>query len=85
MNHFKDQWIKYKISELHPKDITHYGSLYGIDVSHEEAVALLHLVKTNQWSLDDKDSLLHLLHNAKKAVTPKTYQLLEKLFHEYIR
>ncbi|MFB4166166.1 DUF2624 family protein [Alteribacillus sp. JSM 102045] len=84
MNRFKDQYIKYKISELHPKDLVHYGALYGVTVSDDEAAALLKLVKSSNWSTDNKQSMTNLLHEAKEIVSPKTYVVLEQLFKDFI-
>ncbi|SDH48617.1 Protein of unknown function [Alteribacillus persepolensis] len=84
MNHFKEQWIKYKLSELHPNDLIHYGKLYGITVSYEEAAKLLELVQTSSWSIDDKQSLHNLLEKAEKIVAPQTYALMQELFNHFI-
>ncbi|WP_158735082.1 DUF2624 family protein [Alteribacillus sp. YIM 98480] len=84
MNRFKDQWIKYKISELHPKDLIHYGALYGVTVSFEEASDLLHLVQSSHWSIDDKQSMTNILEEAKETVSPETYALLKQLFKNFI-
>lgn len=85
VNQFKEQWIKYKLSELHPKDLIQYGSLYGIKVKPSEASALLHLVKTSQWSLADKKSIETLLFQAEEMVSKETYQVLKQLFNDYVR
>lgn len=84
MNEWKEKWIKYKISQLHPKDLIHYGSMYGLTVSHDEATKLLTLVKQSNWSLNDKKSLKRLLVEAKQIVSPPAYQVLKELYDEYL-
>ncbi|WP_240376626.1 DUF2624 family protein [Bacillus piscicola] len=84
MNPFKDQLIKYKISELHPNDLIQYGRLYGANVSFQEASALLEIVQHREWSTSDKQSMYALLREAKSNVSSKTYEVLEKLFQDYV-
>lgn len=84
MNEWKEQWIKYKISQLHPKDLIHYGAMYGLSVSYQEAAQILQLVQQSNWSLNDKQSLETLLQQAKQIVSPQAYQVLKELYDEYL-
>ncbi|RSL34502.1 DUF2624 family protein [Salibacterium salarium] len=84
MNLFKDQWIKYKISELHPMDLVHYGKLYGVTISLDEAEKILNVVQHSNWSMDDESSLHALLANIKPIVSKDAYSVITKLFHHYI-
>ncbi|RSL30913.1 DUF2624 family protein [Salibacterium salarium] len=83
MNHFKDQWIKYKISELHPLDLVHYGKLYGVTISLEESTKILEIVQHSNWNINDKSSLHALLSKVKPIVSAEAYSVINSLFQDY--
>ncbi|MFZ4452007.1 DUF2624 family protein [Salibacterium aidingense] len=83
MNHFKEQWVKYKISEMHPKDLIHYGNLFGITVTYEEAATVLNIVQNSSWSMDDQASLYAVLEKVEQNVSPETFRAIEQLFQQY--